>query len=144
MFNCLFAKSRTMIHFGNTNKYSVLKITFSYLSGCFSCGKNLPNYARNVTLTRLNVIKVYLVYTYLVAQNKIYQRSPRECRLSSKLIHLPALLPSPLSLLVFLFSVWGLAICLLADGGGGGMIMTRTFFSKGDIKRGYLSILAQG
>ncbi len=36
--------------------------------------------------------------------------------------------------------MWELAICLLADGGGGGLIIARTFFSKGDNKCGHLSI----
>ncbi len=50
----------------------------------------------------------------------------------------PATYLSYSSLLVFLFSVWELAICLLADDGE--VIMTRTFFSKGDNKLGHLSI----
>jgi hypothetical protein len=41
MFNCLLAKGRTMIHFRNTNKYSVLKLTYSYLHSSYSMCKKI-------------------------------------------------------------------------------------------------------
>ncbi len=36
--------------------------------------------------------------------------------------------------------MWGLAICPSVGRGGGKMVMTRIFLSKGDIIRGHLSI----
>jgi hypothetical protein len=69
MFNCLLAEGRTMIRFKYTVQINILywKFLSHYLHGSYMFKKNERNYAHNVTLTRLNIIRVYLVYTYLLA-----------------------------------------------------------------------------